>query len=1135
MADGWWHKYKAPDYDMEGEPGYSVNVPTPPERPKGGEWWHKYQAPAHTVAASHAGGASHAVAASQPQSSQRGGEWWHKYKAPSPQQSSSASQMGMQTYSGAPGQDAGGTNRALTQFAGEGAQELAQVPRDIDRGITETAEDVGQGYVSGAEGHVGPAQVLYGAYGVGKGLLGSPAGQAAADIGMSGAPLEFPAGRIDHGAARAADAGRDMDLRVGEGRPEVPGDQARGRVEPQEIRPHVSREVAAPPKPLAYVQSQAAATGKPAEGGAASAELPKPAGNRSTAARVKGAEYREARDAGIRKIDQAFKEAGLPSPGPKHNVTMAVASRLLREGKTDEPWDAWEMAERETAAEQEHLQASGALEPGALGAAASDPATPPAAGIARTADVVAQEHRHYVLNNKIDVLKTEARKIDDQYRKQATPEEWAQIHAYAEGDPSAALPPHLQQLHDTAILPLRQRAHELWREIQSGGKAAGIDSAELEEFDPTYMHREMAGKLNEDPAGKADFRRLGHGGDASGIGGATEYRTGRRGVYQASELKPRKYYAIENSNGERHLVHIDNGKPYIINKKNALPWKLPASQSAKEEFKPGSKIDFAGDEWTVKHALTREIEDKTENRYVKDALHSATNSVVRLEKTAEAIALVKNTKADLLQRGMATTSREVARVVGFKEPKFPGMGGTYIDQRLAKAMDNFAPREHGEDLMDYLLRLDRKLNNTLFWNPLVHGINVLIHAFEERGLRNLSPNPLSQYRATRDFFRGWDDTITQSKLYQDAQKAGAGLMYSPVRNRSWLAKHEKEIMANFDKQIGNPSSKYFAVRALNSISGASPVELIKSIVRSANESTWKINDAFVMRGIREHMRNGKSLEKAIEEVHSEIPNYRVSSEIVFGNLGHGKPAQVASSVLTNKYTRLYADYARFHFNVVSNLSRHAASTIKGIAALPKGAAGAKDRAAAIDAAGKLISLAGAYWLLVTQGDKLAQSVSGDPRSQMRAPGPLAVLRMVDDQINNRSPGQLGNLRDYTLGMFSPSPIVEMALAAAGRDYRGEAIVGKGDNGKPIFYQYKGGASAVPMKDRLMVMAQQGIAPIGQADRYMRLGPAGSALDIAWGTRLLPRTPEEKKTAAVAAKKSSHHSKPRVRHEDAAYP
>ncbi len=55
------------------------------------------------------------------------------------------------------------------------------------------------------------------------------------------------------------------------------------------------------------------------------------------------------------------------------------------------------------------------------------------------------------------------------------------------------------------------------------------------------------------------------------------------------------------------------------------------------------------------------------------------------------------------------------------------------------------------------------------------------------------------------------------------------------------------------------------------------------------------------------------------------------------------------------------------------------------------------------------------------------------------------------------------------------------------------------------------------------MSQQAVAPIGQAERYIRLGPAASALDIAWGTRLKPRTPEEKKIAA---------SERKVRHEDA---
>jgi hypothetical protein len=89
-----------------------------------------------------------------------------------------------------------------------------------------------------------------------------------------------------------------------------------------------------------------------------------PSGNRSTPARVKGAEYRETNDAAIRQIEQAFKEAGLPSPGPENNAAVSAAARLLTEGKTNDPWEAWETAERENAAYGEHLRSIG-LGPGA--------------------------------------------------------------------------------------------------------------------------------------------------------------------------------------------------------------------------------------------------------------------------------------------------------------------------------------------------------------------------------------------------------------------------------------------------------------------------------------------------------------------------------------------------------------------------------------------------------------------------------------------------------------------------------------------------------------------------------------------------------------------------------------------------
>jgi hypothetical protein len=115
-----------------------------------------------------------------------------------------------------------------------------------------------------------------------------------------------------------------------------------------------------------------------------------PTGNRSTPARVKGAEYRESNDAAIRRIEQAFKEAGLPSPGPENNAAVSAAARLLTEGKTNDPWDAWETAERENAAYGEHLRSIG-LNPGAEVHFQRDPAPTFHSAVARAVDNARQE------------------------------------------------------------------------------------------------------------------------------------------------------------------------------------------------------------------------------------------------------------------------------------------------------------------------------------------------------------------------------------------------------------------------------------------------------------------------------------------------------------------------------------------------------------------------------------------------------------------------------------------------------------------------------------------------------------------------------------------------------------------------
>lgn len=1012
-----------------------------------------------------------------------------------------------------------GSNRALTQFAGESASELRQIPRDIDQGITETAEDIGQGYISGAHGHVGPAQVLYGAYGAGKGLMGSPAGELAGEIGLSGAPLEFPTQRgIAHDTARTADTGHDLDLRMGEGRPGVPGDQSGGGVAPPEVRPDVPRGVEEghveavmkqfPNSDREFAEAVVRGPSYRKKAGLPALDLPGSAltpseqtgGRPSVDPRKPGTVYPE--QAGVEKIlretPKSFWTFQSDTPTPK--VTD------LQEGAfkgTQDDFEELSPGMRREIARQDNLQSSGALKPGALGAQVGPPGKAPGEK-ATHANVIEQELEHYKLANREQLRRTEVRKAIEAKPPELTPEVEQKLYAHAENDFSEGiLTDDEEALYEKHIEPVRERNKEIFKEVRSEGKKLGVFDEEIDELHPGYMHRMRQG-------GTADLDR------AMGIDDhdpATGASVGHGGTYQAPSTKSRSYFALVDKGGARKIIHVENGHVY-----DAATGKLIKSrQKLGDNFRatPGAKINGS----TIAHAKTSEIESAVgdPDMYIKSASASVWNNYLELERMRDRLALVRRTQERFIHEGMATRNIKEAREFKWAATKFPGMQGVYMDKRLASAMDKFAPRDIEENVGEYMLRVQRFMTSSMFWNPLPHGRNVFMHALIERSWDNFKP--WTYPGAAIDARRAFTDVATNSELYQEVQKVGAATMFPRVANRHVFDK----LVEGFEK--GQSQS---AIASLAS-KMAMPVKQLHELVyvKFAQQSLWFSNDMAIMQRVREKIRRvpGMTVAKAVEELHKDIPDYRIWSEILFP----GKPGRMFSQLIGHRYIPIVSVFNRFHYSVAKTYLYPAADIVKGLKNIKDPAA----RREGINAVGKLVSLAAAYGAMNFVGNKAVQHLTGDERSRIAMWGPLALIRIVDDLARGRTRSPADFAKAATGGLLSFSPFSEVVFQSFGLDYRMEPDWELRKAGDEIRKGKHVGQNLATIGEKV---AGQALAPVQQARKYYEGGPGFALADVTTGVGHTPRTEKEeaayKKTPSY---KTAHPRKPSVRNESSLPP
>lgn len=754
----------------------------------------------------------------------------------------------------------------------------------------------------------------------------------------------------------------------------------------------------------------------------------------------------------------------------------------------------------------------GKTKPQALSAAPGPPGAKP--GVKAThADVIEQELEHYKLANREQLRRTEVRKVLESKPPEMTPEVEQKLYAHAENDFSAPpLTPAEEKLYDERIEPWLDRNKEIFKEIRTKGKALGISDSEIDELHPGYMHRMVQGKTRE-----LD-RAIGYSGEEGPMSSH-----GFGGTYQAPATKSRTFFAIIDNQGNRKLVHVQDGHIYdaatgkLIKSRQKLPGDFSAS--------PGAQFEDNGKTWTFAHAKTSEIEGATPTRYIKSASASVLNNYLELERMRDRLALVQRTQEKFIHEGKATRNISAAKANKWIEPKFPGMRGVYMDARLAHSMDHFLPREGDENIGDYFIRVSNFMNSTLFWNGVFpHGRNIFQHAFTERAWDNFLP--WTYPGAAKDAALAFNDVRNNSKLYQEVQIAGGATMFPRVANRNLFQK----MVEGFEEPENKSALASFATKL------AIPFKALHDLVyvKYSQQGLWFVNDMAIMQRVREKVRRvpGMTVAKAVHEVHKDIPDYRIPSEVLFP----GKPGRMFSQIIGGRYTNLGLRFTRFHYGVAKTYLHPLVDIAKGLRRINNPEA----RRTGINAIGKLFALAAGYEALNAVGNPAVQQLTGDEKARIAMWGPLALIRVADDIYNGRAKDPASFLRLATGGLFMMSPLLEIAFEAFGIGYRltpdwkyrtafGNVKQAAADwwNENPIKSDVSTDLATVAEK-----LGASAVAPVEQARRYYERGPGYFAADVTVGAGRTPMTDEEEKAFKKTPDyREQHPRKIKARNED----
>ena len=511
----------------------------------------------------------------------------------------------------------------------------------------------------------------------------------------------------------------------------------------------------------------------------------------------------------------------------------------------------------------------------------------------------------------------------------------------------------------------------------------------------------LAGQLEADPA--------------SSTGGAG-YQGHGRGTYEAGSEHARSYFALENANGERKVVHLNRTNLEEVNgsKTYSLGDEPPIPNTT-------TLKDSAGGEWLLRDAYIREIEAATPERYIKDASLAYKINEIELERSIDEASYAATKKAEMIEQGWATTSGAVGRKNGWVIPRnFPGLSRTYVEPRLARALDRYPAFKPGDDVMEWLTGANHWLTRSMFANPWPHIENTL----EMYAMDFKLSSPATFMEAIREVREGHPDFLR-------AVRTGMPSWTSADAVRKFWKGGEAEIR-ELEKM---PQTANIAMRL-----GMKSADLVRGIYDYSHAAMSNVQDVLMWSRTKDYLRKGFPMKAAIQEAIKSMPSYRTATE---QNIGQdmmkgmsetaAKVANLPAKIQDSQPGKFALNFTRYYGNTAANSIgrpvRMMQEAYKG--AKLRGSDPAASKAAFAAAKRDFFRTAAnlfAYAVIMPYiADKAVQAMTGDQRSRATRWGTMAVWQAIDDVVHHRStPSDVTRLL-----AFAPSPALAMAWDVGG--------------------------------------------------------------------------------------------------------
>lgn len=567
---------------------------------------------------------------------------------------------------------------------------------------------------------------------------------------------------------------------------------------------------------------------------------------------------------------------------------------------------------------------------------------------------------------------------------QLSPEQKLQAERYLEwqpGMPQVAIDGETLRMVAEVIKPAQRRAAADYAWLKSKGAVEHIDEATEKELTEGYLHRIAA---NKGAPGTHPFQPL---------GGVKSLRR------STSSMKARQLYAIQNKDGERVIM-----------------------RGEAPEY--GSKVrDTQGREWEVRRATTEEIEKNTDIRYLHDPVLASLQNMAQLHIARENVELLtREILPELVDSGLATTSRDAARRLGFEESQIPALRGHFFEKRLADAFDDFYKtpsiiNEEAAGPLSVFGAMNRFAVNAMFLNPFGHMRNVLSDAVLARGDLWYQPAPYAAL--ARSLKLAWNDMWNMTPFYRDVMKAGGSTMGAGYRNSvaySALLDRARRDMVKL------PGMEDFA-RTTGIWKSAA--EMATAVWHQSQKFMWGFHDMLLLQHVRELTEKGMPLEQAVQRAERFIADYRVPATIGEG----GKidlPYATARAMSRWMQDRTITVFGRYHYNKLKAIGNTLADA--GRALTRSGMSGAERK----EALGRLATML--LWSSIFQAgiNFIVQQATGNPYASAHVPGAMGIPANAAKVANDIFRGQMGEAGyDAWMGLLSiisPLPAVAEGIS-----------------------------------------------------------------------------------------------------------